>query len=169
MFTFAHVEFVQDSFSVVDEYEPCGLSPGQIAGIVIGTLAGVALIFLGACCVCRKQGKCGGDRNGTCMSCFSAASTGPSAPSGGVSAGDGVAFWDKWWCSVFRCSCDKCKRKKNPAQQPSAPSQANNVEMGLQATQVPGQRVAHVDIRGGGGYMSQRNPLDRPLPNGEGL
>jgi hypothetical protein len=80
-FYFAHVEFVKDSFEVVDEYEECGLSPGAIVAIVLGSLAFAVLVALFTFRFCRKQGKCGGAADGKCMTCYSAASAEPTLPS----------------------------------------------------------------------------------------
>jgi hypothetical protein len=171
MFAFAHVEFVADSFQVIDEYEPCGLSPGLIAGIVIGSLAGLGLLIVIGCCVGRSKGKCWGDRDGKCMNCYS--KTAPAAPPaadgvGGASGGGSRCTW-------FRGCCDKCKlpRKKSNVAKSTLPpldadgrSQANSVEMGrgVQSRQasVPrgvsnGQQRVSVTARG---FQSTTSPLN---------
>ena len=150
-FVFAHVDFVADSFMVIDEYEPCGLSPLIIAVIVLSSLVGAVIITLMVFCCCRKRGKCGGDEGGRCMKCYSAASAG-SLPSGRGRGGAGSGGGREKCRGYIPC----CRNGEDTGHLRT--DQPASVEMGLQ----PSVGAARA------GSQNTPSPANRPNASAQG-
>merc|ERR1712166_1632324 len=86
--TFRWVSVDMSVMDTIDTYVDCGFSPLEIFFIVFGSLVGAIGLTSGAVLFSRSKGKCGGNTDGSCWSCFGGAGSG--AGSGGGSGG-GIA------------------------------------------------------------------------------